>query len=110
VLRGASAFDSLFRHGRRIDGRYLQCVVAATAAQGRVGWVISRKHVPRAVDRNRLRRQIREMLRTARVKFVHYDLIVRVKRPLVAADLPAAAAEARALLDSLPAQPAADPS
>jgi hypothetical protein len=30
---------------------------------------------------------------------------VRVKRPLVAADLPAAATEARALLDSLPAHP-----
>jgi ribonuclease P protein component len=79
--------------------------VAATAAQGRVGWVISRKHVPRAVDRNRLRRQIREMLRAARVKFAHYDLIVRVKRPLVAADLPGAAAEARALLASLPSVP-----
>ncbi len=45
------------------------------------------------------------MLRAARVKFAHYDLIVRVKRPLVAADLPGAAAEARALLASLPSVP-----
>lgn len=102
-LCGGSAFETLFREGKRVEGRYLQCVILPAAAQGRVGFVFSRKQMPRAVDRNRLRRQIREMLRATRTTFDRYDLIVRAKRRLGAAELVAAAAEARTLLASVPA-------
>ena len=41
----------------------MQLIVApADASQGRVGFVISRKALSRAVDRNRLRRPVRAML------------------------------------------------
>jgi ribonuclease P protein component len=55
-LRGTGAFEAVFAAGRRLDGCYLQ-LVAAPAAQsiGRIGYVIGRKAMPRAVDRNRLR-------------------------------------------------------
>jgi ribonuclease P protein component len=98
-LSGAGAFEALFERGRRIDGRYMQLIVAATdAPQGRVGFVISRKALKRAVDRNRLRRQVRAMLADHATTMVAFDLIVRVRAPLARADLPAAALEARALL------------
>lgn len=89
----------MFERGRRIDGRYMQLIVAPTqASQGRVGFVISRKALSRAVERNRLRRQIRAMLAAHADVITRFDLIVRVKAPLARTDLAAAAAEARALI------------
>jgi ribonuclease P protein component len=91
----------LFERGRRIDGRYMQLIVAATQApqgRGRVGFVISRKALSRAVERNRLRRQIRAMLAAQADVVARFDLIVRVKAPLARANLAAAAAEARVLI------------
>ncbi len=77
----------------------MQLIVAATdAPQGRVGFIISRKALKRAVDRNRLRRQVRAMLGEHAAALSAFDLIVRVKAPLARSDLPAAALEARALL------------
>jgi ribonuclease P protein component len=98
-LAGASAFDALFERGRRIDGRHMQLIVAPTdAPQGRVGFIISRKALSRAVERNRLRRQVRAMLAADAERLSRFDLIVRVRAPLARADLAAAAAEAQALI------------
>ena len=47
-----------------------------------MGYVIGRKAMPRAVDRNRLRRRLREGMRAARPAIEHFDIIVRVRRPL----------------------------
>lgn len=60
--------------------------------------VVGRKALPRAVDRNRLKRLLREMLRAARPRACVLDLVIRVKRPLRPADLGPAAEEASALL------------
>ena len=59
-------------------------MIAAPAAQdpGRVGYVIGRKAMPRAVDRNRLRRRLRESMRAARPAIEQFDIIVRVRRPV----------------------------
>lgn len=76
----------------------MQLIVAdAAESRGRVGFVISRKALPRAVDRNRLRRQVRALLTRDAPAFARVDLVVRV-RPMKRTDLPAAALEARALL------------
>jgi ribonuclease P protein component len=72
--------------------------VPATVAPGRAGLVVGRKALPRAVDRNRLKRLLREMLRAARPQACALDLVIRVKRPLRQADLRPAAEEAGALL------------
>lgn len=98
-LTGVGAFEALFRAGRRIEGRYVQLVHTAAARDpGRVGFVVGRKVLPRAVDRNRFKRLVREMLRRARPELLHLDLIVRLKRPLAAAEIGAAATEAGDLL------------
>jgi ribonuclease P protein component len=63
--------------------------------------VISRKQLPRAVDRNRLRRMLREALRVRRRATLGFDIVLRLSQTCARAELPGVAAEARALLDSL---------
>jgi ribonuclease P protein component len=101
-LRGVGAFEAVFQSGRRLDGRFLQLVAApATSSPGRIGYVIGRKAIPRAVDRNRLRRRLRETLRAARPAIEAYDLIVRVKRSVAPAEIVAAVDEGASLLRAL---------
>jgi ribonuclease P protein component len=78
-------------------------LVAAPAAgnPGRVGYVIARKTLPRAVDRNRLRRRLREVVRALRPGIATWDIIVRVKRVSNRVELDAAFVEAAQLLAAL---------
>jgi len=101
-LRGTGAFEAVFRNGARHDGQYLQ-LIATPAAQssGRVGYVIGRKVMRRAVDRNRLRRCLREIVRAARPAVLAFDIVLRVKRIVLRADIAAACAESRHLLARL---------
>ena len=101
-LRGTGTFESLFELGVRHDARFLQ-LIAAPAAQdpGRVGYVIGRKVMPRAVDRNRLRRRLRESVRASRPSIERFDIILRVRQRVAAADIALAVAESRRLLDKL---------
>ena len=57
--------------------------------------------MPRAVDRNRLRRRLREIVRAARPPLDEYDVIVRVKSPVATLDVPLAAAEGARLVQRL---------
>jgi len=52
----------------------------AQRACGRVGFVIGRRALPHAVDRNRVRRVLRETLRGARPGIERFDLVLRLKR------------------------------
>ena len=98
-MRGAGAFEAVFRSGRRFDGRYLQLIATPAASPpGRAGFVVGRKVLPRAIDRNRLKRRVRETLRAARPALEAVDLIVRVRRPLAPSEVAAAAAEAVVLI------------
>jgi ribonuclease P protein component len=83
----------------RVDGRFLQLVAApAACAPGRVGYIIPRRAIPRAVDRNYLRRRLREVARAARPPLERFDVILRVRQPIARADLAAASSEARELM------------
>ena len=101
-LRGAGAFESVFKLGVRHDARFLQ-LIAAPAAQdpGRVGYVIGRKAMPRAIDRNRLRRRLRESVRAARPGIERFDIVLRVRERVRGDDIAAATAESRTLLERL---------
>ncbi len=54
--------------------------------------------MPRAVDRNRLRRRLRERVRAARPDVERYDIILRVRRNVARDDIAAAVDESRTLL------------
>ena len=68
--------------------------------------MVGRKALPRAVDRNRFKRKVREALRRARPAIEAYDLIVRLKRPAPGPELDAAAEEVAGLIALLCGQPA----
>ncbi len=63
--------------------------------------MIGAKAIPRAVDRNRLRRRLRETLRAARPAVEIYDVIVRVKRAVARNEILAAGAEGVVLVEKL---------
>lgn len=67
--------------------------------------MVGRKALPRAVDRNRFKRKVRETLRRARPAIEAYDLIVRLKRPAPGPELDAAAEEVAGLIALLCGQP-----
>ena len=101
-LTGQGAFEAVFRQGRRYDGRYLQVVAApASKPPGRAGFVIGRKVSVRAVDRNRIRRKLREVVRALRPGLLAFDLILRVKQAGNRVEQDAAAREAHDLLAAL---------
>jgi len=104
-LTGSGAFEAVFRSGRRCDGQYLQVIATAAARDdGRAGFVIGRKALPLAVDRNRVRRMLRVVLREARPAIAGHDVIVRLKRGAPRAEFPLILAEATRLLATLAAR------
>ena len=107
-LRGERAFEAVFRTGVRLDGRFLQLVATpAERSPGRVGYIIARRAIPLAVDRNRLRRRLREAVRHARPAAAAFDMILRVRGAIAPSDIVAAAAEGGHLIARLVASPPA---
>lgn len=101
-LTGHGAFEAVFRSGRRVEGLYLQLIVApAPASGGRSGYIISRKVSSRAVDRNRLRRKLREVVRAQPEAFAQHDVVLRVIRARNKAEQDAATLEAARLLAAI---------
>ena len=92
----------MFERGVRRDAPFLQ-LIAAPAAQdpGRVGYVIGRKAMPRAVDRNRLRRRLRDSVRATRPAIERFDIILRVRQRVRRIDIALAVDESRRLLVAL---------
>jgi ribonuclease P protein component len=74
---------------------------------GRVGFVIGKKALPLAVDRNRVRRMLREAVRAARPGIEGHDVILRLKRGCPRHEFRLIAAEAARLLAALAAAAAA---
>jgi len=103
-LTGTGAFEAMFRFGRRREADFVQLLwMPARRVPGRAGFVIGRKALPRAVDRNRVRRLFREALRMARPAVEAFDVILRLKRGCPPARFRVVAAEAAQLLASLEA-------
>ena len=75
--------------------------VTAAHACGRAGFVIGRKALPLAVDRNRVRRMLRVVLRQAQPTIAGHDVIVRLKRGAPRADFPLIVVEAARLLATI---------
>jgi len=102
-LSGAAAFESVFRNGLRRDGDYVQLIALQTDRRcSRTGFVIGRKALPLAVDRNRVRRMLRVVLRQAEPSLAGLDVVVRLKRRAARGEFPLIVAEAKRLLAALP--------
>jgi ribonuclease P protein component len=69
ILRGKKIFSFVFQHGRRIEGKFIRCYICPHPAtlpeqspRYQVGFAVATR-VRRAVDRNRMKRLLRESYR-----------------------------------------------
>ncbi len=92
----------MFQRGQRVDGRHLQLIAAAAVCRpGRVGFIIPAKQLRRAVDRNLLRRVLREAVHGRRPDAERFDIILRLSRACARRGLRELAREAGELIDAL---------
>lgn len=70
---------------------------------GRVGYVIGKHQLARAVDRNYVRRILRETVRSRRPDLSRFDIVVRLRARCARDLLQGLALEAAGLLDTLAA-------
>ena len=92
----------MFRDGRRLNVGHLQLLATpAAGAAGRVGYVIGKQQLALAVDRNYVRRVLREAVRGRRPALNRFDIVVRLRGRCDRAALPKLALEAAELLDAL---------
>jgi ribonuclease P protein component len=73
-------FDAVFQRGRRVQGKLLNAIACTGGArQARLGLTVSRKTAPRAVDRNRIKRQVRESFRLQRAQLPPLDIVISAR-------------------------------
>ncbi len=81
-LRGAPQFTGAFTH--RLKSPLFLVLVRENSSGGltRLGIVVGRRNAPRAVDRSRLKRLVREEFRYLRSLLGPVDLVVRLRAPV----------------------------
>ncbi|ORE89552.1 ribonuclease P [Oceanococcus atlanticus] len=73
-------FTRVFRQGRRISAGSLQIVCAPSeAGYARLGLAVAKRILPRAVDRNRAKRVIRESFRHQAADLPPLDVVVTLR-------------------------------
>jgi ribonuclease P protein component len=87
-LRDSSEFRTVYDHGKRYDGNLMTVFVYPnTLGRHRFGITASRKTASSAVQRNRMKRLLRESFRLSRFQLaelcVHYDWVLNAKRSLL---------------------------
>jgi ribonuclease P protein component len=74
-------FSSVFNFRKRISAHYLVMhYLPNTQEQARLGLVVGKKTSKLAVNRNYMRRVLREFFRTQQHQISHVDLVVRVQK------------------------------
>lgn len=80
-LRQSAQFRAVFKNGRRHVRSGLVVIVAPGGApRARLGLAVAKRHLPRAVDRNRVKRVIRESFRATRTGLAEVDVVVLARQ------------------------------
>ncbi|MBX9810297.1 MAG: ribonuclease P protein component [Burkholderiales bacterium] len=83
-LRKRYEYEAVFTHGRVVSSRlYVIRARPNNLSRARLGLVASRKALPRAVDRNRGKRLVREVFRQAQQDLMAMDIVVQLRAELV---------------------------
>lgn len=79
-LLDADDFRSVFRRGRRTQTPYFTIIhIQNSKGQARLGLAVAKKNLQRAVDRNRVKRIIREWFRLQQAQLPDVDIVVQAK-------------------------------
>jgi ribonuclease P protein component len=82
-----SDFSFVFEKPVRIGNRAFTLLARANSiAKPRLGLAIAKKQVKRAVDRNLIKRKIRETFRLHQHQLPHFDFVVMVRRDIAQMD------------------------
>lgn len=80
-LQNASEFEAVFsRNQFKVSNRYFLILALNADSNSRLGIVVAKKNIASAVQRNRMKRLIRESFRTSTRKPDKMDLIVLVRK------------------------------
>lgn len=80
-------YTAVLRGGRKTnDALFSVYTFPNQLPQARLGITVSRKVSPRAVQRNRIKRQVRESFRQHRLTFCGVDLVVIARPPAAGTD------------------------
>jgi len=82
MIRKTDEFSSVFSFRRRYSGDHLVVHYKPNALTSpRVGFVVAKKIAKLAVDRNYMRRVLREQCRQELHQLGHVDVVIQVRRP-----------------------------
>lgn len=82
-MRRGADFEAVLRSGRRFASRnFVLRAQVNGCAHARLGIIAGRKAAPRAVDRNRAKRLMREAFRTALATLGPYDVTLQLRANL----------------------------
>ncbi|HSW15396.1 MAG TPA: ribonuclease P protein component [Solimonas sp.] len=97
-LQKPGEFKAAFERGSRLNERWLTALVISSDAQhSRLGLAVPKKVAARAVDRNRIKRQIRESYRQRQAQLPAMDIVILARGGCIQAT----PAQLRDLLDRL---------
>jgi ribonuclease P protein component len=96
------SFGPAFRSPRKLRGNSIILnVIEGRAGASRLGIALTRRLVPRSVDRNRVKRLVRDEFRHHSVKNSGVDCVVALRKPFDSSLAPVLREELRQLLDQL---------
>lgn len=82
-LLNAAQFDAVFKQGRRFTvGNFTAVMASNDLGFPRVGFAFSKKHAPLSVQRNRVRRILRERFRLHQQGLASVDLVLMLRGKL----------------------------
>lgn len=111
VLRERAAFEAALKSGARLTSRnFVMRVHPNALTHARLGIIAARKAAPRAVDRNRGKRLIREAFRTAVDRLGGVDVTVQLKNDLRRDEPAAVRGELAGLFDKVARRTGSAPS
>jgi len=78
LLKNRSDFQAVFNQHKRVSNRFFRILVRFKRDQpnARIGIIVSRRVSRKAVNRNRIKRQVREAFRLNRQGLENVDLVV----------------------------------
>jgi ribonuclease P protein component len=86
-MRRPAEFKRVYAVGRRLGGEFFTVHAQANGlGRARLGMSIAARILRRAVDRNRVRRLIRESFRVNQLRLPALDIVIGVRAGLLAAD------------------------